>query len=81
LIDDFLPILAYFSTILGYNYLVKKVVEKIAVGGIVIHEGKVLIIQRAADDDYMPGLWEIPSGKREPEHLQGGTFKGYAEYI
>lgn len=43
----------------------KKIVQKIVVGGVIINEGKVLIIQRAANDSF-PGLWEIPSGKREP---------------
>jgi 8-oxo-dGTP diphosphatase len=43
-----------------------KIVERIGVAGVVMNGGKVLIIQRAADDDYMPNLWEIPSGKREP---------------
>ena len=44
----------------------KKIVEKIAIAGIIIQKGKVLIIQRGKDEDYLPGLWEIPSGKREP---------------
>lgn len=44
----------------------KKIVEKIAVGGIIIQNGKVLILQRGSDDNYLPSLWEIPSGKREP---------------
>ena len=44
----------------------KRVVEKIAVAGVIIQNGKVLIIQRGEDEDYLPGLWEIPSGKREP---------------
>jgi len=45
---------------------VKKIVEKIAVAGIIMQDGKVLIIQRGEDENYLPGLWEIPSGKREP---------------
>lgn len=44
----------------------KKIVQKIVVAGIIAHEGKILIIQRSADDDVFPNLWEIPSGKREP---------------
>lgn len=44
----------------------KKIVEKIAVAGIIIQNGKVLILQRGDNDVYLPGLWEIPSGKREP---------------
>jgi 8-oxo-dGTP diphosphatase len=45
----------------------KAIIPKVVCAGVVINDGKVLIIQRASDDDYMPGLWEIPSGKREPE--------------
>ena len=44
----------------------KKIVERIAVAGIIIQDGKVLILQRGNSDEYLPGLWEIPSGKREP---------------
>ena len=44
----------------------KNIVEKIAAGGIIFDKGKVLIIQRAPDDDAFPGLWELPSGKKEP---------------
>jgi 8-oxo-dGTP diphosphatase len=43
----------------------KKVVERIANGGVIINRGKVLIIQRASNDEYLPDLWEIPGGKRE----------------
>jgi len=50
---------------LGYNYLVKKIVEKIVAGGVLIHSGKVLIVQRAADEKYFAGYWEVPSGKKE----------------
>jgi len=60
LLDDSTPL-----TILGYNQTMKKVVERIAIGGMIIDQGKVLIIQRAASDEYLPELWEIPGGKRE----------------
>ncbi len=43
----------------------KKVVQKIVVAGIIEYRGKILIIQRSADEDVFPNLWEIPSGKRE----------------
>jgi 8-oxo-dGTP diphosphatase len=42
----------------------KPVVQKVVAGGILLHEGKILIVQRSADDTY-PGLWEVPSGKKE----------------
>jgi ADP-ribose pyrophosphatase len=45
--------------------MVKKIVKGIAVAGIVFNKNKVLIIQRSENDDVFPGLWELPSGKRE----------------
>jgi len=45
----------------------KKVVKRIAVAGIIIQNGKVLIIQRGDNEDFLPSLWEIPSSKREVE--------------
>src|SRR3989338_921087 len=44
----------------------KKIVQKIILAGIVTYQGKILIIQRSADEDVFPNLWELPSGKREP---------------
>lgn len=29
-------------------------------------DGKALILQRHKDEDIYPGMWELPSGKREP---------------
>jgi 8-oxo-dGTP pyrophosphatase MutT (NUDIX family) len=43
----------------------KPVIQRIIVAGIVEYKRKVLIIQRSADEDVFPNLWEIPSGKRE----------------
>lgn len=44
----------------------KKVVQKICAAGAIVHDGKILIVQRASDDEAFPGLWELPSGKQEP---------------
>ena len=44
----------------------KKIVEKIAVAGVVKKNGKILIVQRGDSDEYLSGLWEVPGGKREP---------------
>lgn len=44
----------------------KNVVQKIVAGGIVFDDNKVLIVQRSSDDDILPGLWELPSGKKKP---------------
>jgi len=43
----------------------QKVIQRIVIAGIVIKDGKVLIIQRSKDDRVFPTLWEIPGGKRE----------------
>ena len=43
----------------------KKIVQKIVLGGVVIKDGKVLILQRHKDEDVYPDMWELPSGKRE----------------
>jgi 8-oxo-dGTP diphosphatase len=44
----------------------KKIVQKIVLGGVVIKDGKILILQRHKDEDVYPNMWELPSGKREP---------------
>ncbi len=44
----------------------KKIVQKIVLGGVVIRDGKVLILQRHKNEDVYPNIWELPSGKREP---------------
>lgn len=38
-------------------------VQQIAVGGIISCNNKVLIIQRASGEEYLPNFWEVPSGK------------------
>lgn len=43
----------------------KKIIQKIVVGGVCIKNKKVLIIQRSSDEEYFPNYWEIPSGKKE----------------
>lgn len=44
----------------------KKVVQKVVLGGVVFDtKGKFLIMQRNENEDIYPGLWELPSGKKE----------------
>lgn len=44
----------------------KTIVQKIVLAGIVFNkQGEVLILQRSADEDIYPEMWELPSGKRE----------------
>ncbi|MET8779486.1 NUDIX domain-containing protein [Nocardia sp. NPDC004654] len=40
-------------------------VQQLVVGAVVHYDGKVLLLQRPADD-FMGGLWELPSGKVDP---------------
>src|SRR5690554_139838 len=40
---------------------------KINVSVIIIHNNKLLVIQRALDDDYFPGAWGIPGGYMEAQ--------------
>jgi 8-oxo-dGTP diphosphatase len=44
----------------------KAIVQKVVLGAIVEKEGKILILQRNADEDVFPNMWELPSGKKEP---------------
>lgn len=43
----------------------KNVIQKVVLGGVVIKDNKILIVQRNMDEDVFPGLWELPSGKKE----------------
>lgn len=44
----------------------KKIIQKIVLGGVVIKDGKILILQRHKDEKIFPNMWELPSGKKEP---------------
>ncbi|HLU98088.1 MAG TPA: NUDIX domain-containing protein [Thermobifida alba] len=39
-------------------------VQQLVVGAVVQHDGRVLLLQRP-EDDFMPGIFELPSGKVE----------------
>jgi mutator protein MutT len=43
----------------------KDSVQQLVVGAVVQHDGKVLLLKRP-DDDFMGGIFELPSGKVEP---------------
>ena len=43
------------------------IIQKIVVGGAVFNkDGKILILQRTADEEAYPNIWELPGGSREP---------------
>jgi 8-oxo-dGTP diphosphatase len=44
----------------------KKIIQTVVLAGIVVREGKILIVQRHANEVVLPNIWELPSGKREP---------------
>ena len=43
----------------------KKIIQKIILGGVIIKNKKILILQRHKNEDVYPEMWELPSGKRE----------------
>ena len=44
----------------------KTIIQKIVLAGIIFNkQGKALILQRSADEDIYPEMWELPSGKRK----------------
>jgi 8-oxo-dGTP diphosphatase len=43
------------------------IIQKIVVGAAVFNkENKLLIVQRTADEEAFPNIWELPGGSREP---------------
>lgn len=40
-------------------------VFRIVVAGVIVKEKSVLLLQQKEDEDVFPGMWELPSGKRE----------------
>ncbi len=42
----------------------KKIIQKIVLGGVIFKGKKILILQRHQNEDIYPGMWELPSGKR-----------------
>ena len=43
----------------------KNIIQKIVVAAVVLYKDKILLLQRSAKEKIYPGLWELPSGKRE----------------
>ncbi|SHF68362.1 NUDIX hydrolase [Streptoalloteichus hindustanus] len=40
-------------------------VERAVVGAVISDRGAVLVLQRRLDEEFLPGLWELPSGRVE----------------
>ncbi len=40
-------------------------IAKLVAGAVVHHEGRVLVLRRSAEDDFLPGIEELPSGGAE----------------
>lgn len=45
--------------------MTKKIIQKIVLAGAVIKNNKILIIQRHKNEDTLPNIWELPSGRRK----------------
>lgn len=43
-------------------------VQQLVVGAVVQYDGRVLLLKRP-DDDFMGGIWELPSGKVDPGEI------------
>ena len=43
----------------------KNIIQKIVVAAVVLYKDKILLLQRSAKEKIYPGLWELPSVKRE----------------
>ena len=43
----------------------KNIIQKIVVAAVILHRNKILLLQRSIKEKTLPGLWELPSGRRE----------------
>jgi 8-oxo-dGTP diphosphatase len=55
--------------------------QQVAVGGAIVNsDGKLLFVRRVADDEFMPGVWELPGGGTEyGEHPEVGLKREVQE--
>lgn len=43
----------------------KNIIQKIVVAAVISRRNKILLLQRSSTEKVLPGLWELPSGRRE----------------
>ncbi len=43
----------------------KNRIFRIVVAAVIVKDGSVLLLQRREDEENFPGIWELPSGKRD----------------
>lgn len=43
----------------------KNIIQRVVVGALVKDNNKILILRRSPHEKVYPGLWELPSGKKE----------------
>ncbi|AHH16654.1 putative hydrolase, NUDIX family [Nocardia nova SH22a] len=54
-------------------------IDRLVVGAVIRNQGNVLLLERPVDD-FMGGIWELPSGKVEPgEKLDAALAREVAE--
>ncbi len=58
----------------------KSKIQAIVVAGVLIRKGKALILQRSDKEKILPGIWELPSGKKEfGENIEGSLIREFKE--
>lgn len=58
-----------------------KAYQQVCTSGFLLNtEGKVLVVKRSDNDDFLPGLWELPGGGTEiGEHPPIGLVREFKE--
>lgn len=43
----------------------KRIIQRVVLAGVVMRDDRALILQRHSNESIYPGMWELPSGKKE----------------